>query len=182
MDSRVLLLKNSFGHRGGFVDLPVFRGSSRYQYGEGLGDVLRGFWRMFRPVLVRGAQTALKAGGEALTNTSSLKDVLRSTIKPTVGSLLGATAEQLVKHMSDERSAAAPPPGSSLQATLPIPTTTTTDVNGVEQTGKGKGKRRRRQVVYKSQSLSNKRFKTFSGASKTKSKTQLHPQPIRYNF
>jgi len=133
---------------------------------------------MFRPVLVRGAQTALKAGGEALTNTSSLKDVLRSTIKPTVGSLLGATAEQLVKHMSDERSAAAPPPGSSLQATLPIPTTTS--VNGVEQTGKGK--RRRRQVVYKSQSLSNKRFKTFSGASKTKSKTQLHPQPIRYNF
>lgn len=179
MDSRVLLLKNSFGHRGGFVDLPVFRGSSRYQYGEGLGDVLRGFWRMFRPVLVRGAQTALKAGGEALTNTSSLKDVLRSTIKPTVGSLLGATAEQLVKHMSDERSAAAPPPGSSLQATLPI-STTTTSVYGVEQTGKGK--RRRRQVVYKSQSLSNKRFKTFSGASKTKSKTQLHPQPIRYNF
>lgn len=177
MDSRVLLLKNSFGHRGGFVDLPVFRGSSRYQYGEGLGDVLRGFWRMFRPVLVRGAQTALKAGGEALTNTSSLKDVLRSTIKPTVGSLLGATAEQLSKHMSDERSAAAPPPGSSLQATLPIPATTT-DVNGVQQTGKGKGKRRRREVVYKSPSVSNKRFKTFSGASKT----QLHPQPIRYNF
>ena len=146
-----------------------------------MGDVLRKFWRMFRPVIVRGAQTALKAGGEALTNTSSLKDVLRSTIKPTVGSLLGATAEQLVKHMSDERSAAAPPPGSSLQATLLIPTTTTTDVNGVEQSGKGK-RRRRRQVVYKSQSLSNKRFKTFSGSSKTKSKTQLHPQAIRYNF
>jgi len=181
MDSRVLLLKNSFGHRGGFVDLPVFRGSSRYQYGEGLGDVLRGFWRMFRPVLVRGAQTALKAGGEALTNTSSLKDVLRSTIKPTVGSLLGATAEQLVKHMSDERSAAAPPPGSSLQATLPMTATTTTSVNGVEQTGKGKGKRRR-PAVYKSQSVSNKRFKTFSGASITKSKAQLYPQPIRYNF
>jgi hypothetical protein len=177
MDSRVLLLKNSFGHRGGFVDLPVFRGSSRYQYGEGLGDVLRGFWRMFRPVLVRGAQTALKAGGEALTNTSSLKDVLRSTIKPTVGSLLGATAEQLSMHISDERLTAAPPPGSLLQATLPI-TATTIDVNGVQQTGKGKGKRRRREVVYKSPSVSNKRFKTFSGASKT----QLHPQPIRYNF
>ena len=54
-------------------DITVFRGVSRYQYGQGVGDVLRGklqfvpmVARFLKPVAIKGAQTLLKSGSEAI--------------------------------------------------------------------------------------------------------------------
>ena len=89
MDSRVEHYKNAFCHHsnqwGGAADIPLFDGAQRYQYGQGIGDVLRGIWRFFRPVAVKGAQTLLKAGSEAIKEGPTVNEVLKSTLKPTMG-------------------------------------------------------------------------------------------------
>ena len=68
-------------------------------------------WRCFRPVAIKGAQTLLKAGCEAIKDIATVKDVLTSTLKPTIGAVLGATAEQVANHMTRDKLTAAPPPG-----------------------------------------------------------------------
>ena len=131
MDQRVELYKEAFSHSGRGLDIPVFRGSHRYQYGQGFGDVLRGIWRFFKPIAAKGVQTLLKAGSEAITEGATVKDVIKSTIKPTLGAVLGATADQISKRMEEENNA--PPP----------------------QTGTGK---RRRTAVYKSHKGSKRKY------------------------
>ena len=42
MDQRIEFYKAAFSQRGNGFDIPVFRGTSRYQYGQGLGAMLRG--------------------------------------------------------------------------------------------------------------------------------------------
>ena len=59
MDSRMNILNAAFDHqRGEGFNFQVFHGRS--QYGAGFGDVLRGIWRVFRPVAMKGAQTLLR--------------------------------------------------------------------------------------------------------------------------
>ena len=65
-DPRVELYKASFAQQRGGGGFPVFQGSSRYQYGSGFGDVLRGIWRVFFPTAMRGAQSMLNAGAYAV--------------------------------------------------------------------------------------------------------------------
>ena len=164
MDPRVEQYKNAFCRQyGEGANIPVFSGSHRYQYGQGVGDVLRGIWRFFRPVAIKGAQTLLKAGSEAIKDGATVKDVLKSTIKPTIGALLGATAEQMANRLSDEKSMAAPPPGPALEATLPP----------APQTGSGKRKRKRTPSVYKARG-----GRSFSSTYRN----NRGPKPIRYNF
>jgi hypothetical protein len=110
---------------GSGLGYPVFRGRS--QYGQGFGDVLRGIWRFFRPVAMAGAKTLLKAGSEALTDGATVKQVLANTLKPTVGTLLTATADQVANRL-----------------------------NPTPQEGSGKRKRKRG-VVYKIPSINKKR-------------------------
>ena len=69
MDPRIEFYKAAFSQKGNGFDFPVFRGTSRYQYGQGLGDVLRGIVRyiprvtqFFKPVAMKGIQTLFKAG------------------------------------------------------------------------------------------------------------------------
>ena len=107
MDSRVNILKAAFDHqRGEGFDFPVYHVRVQYvygfnfpvfqgraQYGAGFGDVLRGIWRFFRPVAIKGAQTLLKAGSEAIKDGATVKEVLSSTLKPTISAVLNATAE-----------------------------------------------------------------------------------------
>ena len=42
-------------------DFPVFQGARYIQYGNGFGDVLRGFLRHVLPVAVKGAESFLRS-------------------------------------------------------------------------------------------------------------------------
>ena len=61
MDPRIEFYKTAISQRGNGFDFPVFRGTSRYQYGQGLGDVLRDIVRFIprvaqflKPVAIKG--------------------------------------------------------------------------------------------------------------------------------
>ena len=166
MENRANYYKSIFEHQiGEGFDFPVYQGRQygygfnvyhgRPHYGAGLGDVLGGIWRFFRPVAMSGAKSLLKAGSEAIKDGATLKDVLKQTLKPTVGSLLGATAEQLANRLAADQPTAAPPPGP--------PNTYT-----ASQVGTGT---RKRKSLYKTKKFKSKRF--------PKNKSQL---PIVYNF
>ena len=95
------------------------RGTSRYQYGHGLGDVLRGIVyyipkiaNFLKLVVMKGAQTFLKAGSEAINEGATVKDVVMSVLKPTTGVVLGATFDQVVFKLLEMRDnhTSAPPP------------------------------------------------------------------------
>ena len=110
MDPRVELYKNAFSGRqsggsGGYI--PKFYGAQRYQNGGNFGDVMRGLLRRFWPVAKQGFAAFLRAGGENMKEGALWKEALKSSIKPTIGTVLSATADQIV----EEKPAAAPPPG-----------------------------------------------------------------------
>ena len=169
MDPRITLLKDAFAHQGGAgfdfpvyagrqygngLNFPVFAGRGA-QYGAGFGDVLRGIWRFFRPIALKGAQTLLKAGGEALTDGATVKGVLKSTLTPTIGAVLGATADQMANRLAPDKLTAAPPPG-------PAP-----EGNAGAGTQKGAGRRKRKKV-----------YKRVLKAARQ----YVAPRPITYNF
>ena len=119
MDPRIEFYKGAFSLKGNNFDFPVFRGTSRYQYGQGSGDVLRGIVRyiprvtqFFKPVAIKGIQTLLKAGSEANQEGATVKDVITSTLKPTVGAVLGATLDQVASKLIEmpNNQNDAPPP------------------------------------------------------------------------
>ena len=69
MDPRIEFYTEAFFQRSNNFDITVFRVTSRYQYGQGLGDVLRGIVQFiskvaqcFKSVAMKGVQTFLKAG------------------------------------------------------------------------------------------------------------------------
>ena len=121
MDSRIKFYKAAFFQRCNDYIIPVLRGTSRYHYGKGLGDVLRGIVRFIpkiaqflKPVAIKGAQTLLKAGSEAIKESATVKDLIKSTLKPTVGAGLGATVDQvaskLIKMQNNQNDAPLPNP------------------------------------------------------------------------
>jgi hypothetical protein len=162
MDPRLELYKAAFGQSGRGGDIPRFYGSQRYQYGQGFGDVLRGIFRFFRPVVVKGAQTLLKAGGEALTQGTTVKQALKSSLKPALGAVLGATAEQVASKFLNDKPAAAPPPGP--------PTDHPESVLVGTEGQRGSGARKHKAPSYK---------KSKSKKSRT---TPYSRHPIIYNF
>ena len=97
----------------------MFRGSSRYQYGKGIGDVLRGIWRcipsvarFLKQVAIKGAQTLLISSSEAIKKGATVKDVIKPTLKATIGAVLGATVDQVASNliqMRDNHDVAPPP-------------------------------------------------------------------------
>ena len=119
MDPRIEFYKTAFSQRGNGFNIPLFRGVARYQYGQGVGDVLRGIFqfcpmvaRFLKPVAIKGAQTLLKSGSEAIKEGATLKDVIKSTLSPTVGAVIGATIDQVASkliQMRDNHDAALPP-------------------------------------------------------------------------
>ena len=48
---------------------------------------------------MKGIQTLLKAGSEAIKEGATVKDVIKFTLKPTVGAVLGATVDQIVSKL-----------------------------------------------------------------------------------
>jgi hypothetical protein len=85
---------------GSGFGFPVFQGMS--QYGTGIGDIFRGILRFFKPIAMKGAQTLLKAGSEAIKDGATVKDVLTSAIKPTIGSVLSATADRVAEKLVEK--------------------------------------------------------------------------------
>ena len=156
MDPRIELYKAAFSQQGLGFEIPVFKGTSRYQYGAGFGDVLRGMWRFFKLVAIKAAQTLLKAGSVAIKEGATVKDVIKSKVQPTVGAVLGATVYKVALKLIEmrDRHDAAPPPNPPI--VLP------------EMVQSGSGRKRRRAPLYKK---ATKRIKYSS-----------NQHPIIYNF
>ena len=63
-------------------------------------------------MVMKGAQTLLKAESEAIKEGATLKDVVKSVLKPTTGAVLGATVDQVASKllkMRDNHDSAPPP-------------------------------------------------------------------------
>ena len=110
MDSRIEFYKTAFFQRGNGFDIPVSRGTSMHQYGRGLGDELRGIVRFilrvaqfFKPAAMKGVQTLVKAGSEAIKEGATVKDVIKSTLRTKVGAVLRATVDQVASKLIEMR-------------------------------------------------------------------------------
>ena len=113
-------------------------------------------WRFFKPVAIKAAQTLLRAGSEAIKEGATVKDVIKSTVQPTVGAVLGATVNQVASKLIEMRDKhdAAPP------SNPPIVVPKTVQM--------GSGRKRHRAPVYK------------TPTKRTKYSSTQHP--IIYNF
>lgn len=66
----------------------------------GFGDVLCCIWRFFRIVATIGVQTLLKAESEAIKKGPMVNDVFITTLKPTIGTILSATGEEMASKLT----------------------------------------------------------------------------------
>ena len=105
---------------------------------------------------LKSAQSLLRAGSEVIKEGATVNDVIKSTVQPTVGAMLGATVDQVASkliEMRDKHDTALPP---NLPIVVP------------EMVQAGSGRKRRLAPLYKK---ATKRFKYFS-----------NKHPIIYNF
>ena len=109
-DPRVAMFQSALTQCGRGQPIQVFRGTSRYQYGAGFGDVLRSIWRFVFPVAKHGLATLMKVGGEAYMQNGNAMGAIKSAIKPTVGSLIKSTGEEIERRMESASSSTASPP------------------------------------------------------------------------
>ena len=86
---------------------------------------------------MRGIKTFFKAGSEAIKEGATVKDVIKSTLKPTVGAVLGATVDQVASKLIEMRNNQNDAPPPNLPIMLP------------ELNQAGSGKTRCSQAVYK---------------------------------
>lgn len=108
-DPRVEMLKVGMTQHGRGMPIQVFRGTSRYQYGGGVGEALRSIWRFVYPIIVRGAASFIKHGGEAFSQHGSIREALKAGIKPALGSMIKTAGEEIA-HRVEASSVTAPPP------------------------------------------------------------------------
>ena len=169
MDPRVELYKNTFSGRqsgGGGGYIPKFYGAHIYQNGGGFGDVMRDLLRRFWPVAKPGFAAFFRAGGESMKEEATWKEALKSSIKPTIGTVLSATADQI----AEEKPAAAPPPGQPMAHSKSV-------LVGTQGGGGGGGsvKRRGGRSAYKKTRPSKKSRSVVNTTSYSRN-------PIIYNY
>ena len=123
MDSRIKFYKAAYSGKGKVFDIvsilfsvqeniqvprwPRFRRcSSRHSAIQLKGDAI------FKPVAMKGIKTIIKAGSKAIKEGSTVNDVITSSLKPTVGAVLGATVDQFAPKLIEMRNNQndAPPP------------------------------------------------------------------------
>ena len=141
----------------------MFRGTSTYQYGQGVGDVPLGKVRyipsltqFLKFVANKGIQTLIKAGSKAIKEGATVTGIIKSTLKPTICAVLGATVDQVASKLIEMRNNQNDSPPTNPLIMLPELNQALSD------------KKRRSQTVYK---------------KKSKHSTYLSNQrPLIYNF
>ena len=77
--------------------LPVFRGAD--QYGDGLGDILKGVFRFLLPIATSAASKFITTTSKNLDTGHTLKEAAKAAILPTVGEAIWSTGkEALARH------------------------------------------------------------------------------------
>ena len=121
MNPKIKLFNAAFSQKSNGFDFPVFRETSKYQYSKGLGDLLCGIERFIlrvtqflKLVSIKGIQTFLKAGSKASKTGATVRDVIISTLNPTVCAVLGATVDQRASNLIEMQN-------NQNDATLPNP-------------------------------------------------------------
>ena len=163
MDPRIEFYKAAFSQKGNGLDCPVFRGTSSYQYGQCLGYILRGIMRynlwvslFLKLVAMKDIYIVCIAGFESIKESATVKDVINSTLKPTVGAVLGATVDQVASKIIEMRN-------NQNDANPPNPAIMLAELNQA-----GSGLKRRSQTLYKKKPK--------------QSKYSSNQRPIIYNF
>ena len=64
-DPRMAMFQAAMTQCGRGQPIQVFRGTSLYQYGAGIADVLRTIWRFVFPVAKHGLATPMTVDGES---------------------------------------------------------------------------------------------------------------------
>ena len=105
---------------------------------------------------MKGIQTLLKADSNAIKEGARVKDVIKSTLKPTVGAVLGAMVDQVAAMLIEMRD-------NQNDAPLPNPPIVVPEFVQV-----GSGNKRRSRSVYKK--------------TPTTTKYSSKQRPIIYNF
>ena len=103
MDSQINIYNKAFFQSGSKFEIPVFKGTFRYQYGVTFGDVLHTIWRFVHSVTIKDAQTLLRAESEIIKEGATVTHVINSTVQFTVGSVLGATVDMLAFKLIEMR-------------------------------------------------------------------------------
>ena len=70
--------------------------------------MLRSIWRFVFPVAKHCLATLMKVAGEAYMQNKNSMGALKAAIKPTVGSLIKSTGEEIERRMNSAASSAAP--------------------------------------------------------------------------
>lgn len=73
----------------------AFRGARRWQKGDGFGDVLRGIFRWFLPVISSGASTFIRETAAGQARGENLGDAAKGALRPTLGSVIGAVGKRM---------------------------------------------------------------------------------------
>jgi hypothetical protein len=80
--------------------MPVYSGES-YQYGEGLGDILRGIGRfllpIFAPVAARAATSFINNASTGLSEGRNIGDAAKAALLPTIGDTVNEAKDVIVR-------------------------------------------------------------------------------------
>ena len=103
INSRIKFYKAAFSQRGNGFHIPVFKVTSRNQYGKGFHNVRCGIVQFIlrvaqflKPVAMKGFQTLIKACSKAIKTSATVNAVIKYTLKPLIGAVIIAPVYQIV--------------------------------------------------------------------------------------